>query len=110
MLESGSLERRDIDPGHKQEDSWEPRAMNKIELADGPKGTRPRRALGKFTHVDADQMAQLGRRSRVPATTLEGRGEEGRCQGQGASGEAAGGAGRRRSYRRGCQCRRGAAG
>lgn len=84
--------------------------MNKTELADGPKGKQPRRALGKFTHVDAVQMAQLGRRSPVPDTTLERRGEEGKCQGQGASGEAARGAGRRRSYRRGCQCRCGAAG
>lgn len=29
MRESGSLERRDTDPGHKQEGSWEPHAMKR---------------------------------------------------------------------------------
>lgn len=89
MLESGSPGRRDIDPGHKQEDSGEPHAERrgiKPSRQTAPMARGQGALWAKFTHVDAVQMAQLGRRSGVPAATLEGRGE-GRCQGQGAVGE-----------------------
>lgn len=111
MHESGSLERRDTDPGHKEEGRWEPHAM-KRKIKQSRWMTPKARSQGEFW-ASSLTLTLFRWRSwwKKPSPSHCTRREERRRQvsGKGRRGKAAGDAGRLRPHRRGCQCRRGAA-